>query len=356
MNLEQKKELVFGQPPPPELKGDVTQLLATEKGQRTKKAKKEAPDPYQPCRFLPIFEEALRTDWYYWQERSQLDQDFRSEFAEMVFGPGVEIGWHISITDAGQCLRQVGYKILGEKLGISPSPRHDLEGPVIGQIGSSSHYGFLRLTQRFLEGEREGLFRFYKEPLVYFSGRTDFFFHNPRTGEWQVVEYKTVGNHAFKSLKADKLPNRLKTIGRICSSRPEDYKQVLLYMWAKAQQGYQIGWANIIYINRDSGELKEFMVPWDEKSKQEADQLVEQIRGARNQIDQGILPEPTVESPGVCKFLCDYAHHCDKRKATPGKIGKPPEWAIRRSKEKRIKQTKEIEKAGFDKVRLPGLE
>jgi hypothetical protein len=107
------------------------------------------------------------------------------------------------------------------------------------------------------------------------------------------------------------LPEYLRKTSLIVSPQPEHYKQVILYLWSLVKQGVDVDCGNIIYFNRDTGEMREALVPWNEMTQYDAEQLIEQIKAAKVLIDRGELPKPTVESHYVCASFCPYRIQCE---------------------------------------------
>lgn len=116
---------------------------------------------------------------------------------------------------------------------------------------------------------------------------------------------------------------------------------------------------HFIYINRDTGEVKEAIVGWDAVAQYDAEQLVEKIRQAKLAIERGELPEPTVESSYICSKLCPYRLYCEPgRKFVASGIEKEqkrrPPWVYRKAKEEARQKREEMERLGIVQPQLPG--
>jgi len=289
------EHLVFGQIPP------------GEEAYRRRPTNKKPPDGvglYSLSRFAKVLEEALKQEEKKWQQGEKQNLEQQREILEAIWGKGVEIPQYISPSTASMCLRWVGY----EALNLYPPTPAGPEQRLTMMIGSAAHFSILRMLEKAIRGRQETTFTVEEDNL---SGRVDYFFRNPATGHYQIVEFKTVGRFAFKQITREKLPSYLRSERENYCPQPEHYNQVLLYMWAKRKQGLEVDCANIIYVNRDNGEIKEALVVWNDVTKYDASQLVEKIQEAKACIEKGQLPKPSVESPHICSGFCPYRTHCN---------------------------------------------
>lgn len=310
------ERLEFGKLPPQEATFRRRRQVAT----------KEAPDNQEVFgvyRLKELVQKAILEDWRRLRLEHQGRKEQQQDILRAIWGKEVQIPFSISPSIVAFCLRWVGY----EALGYPPAPPTP-EGNLAMMIGSASHYSLLRAIERVIPGRQEVAFTLEDDNI---SGRIDFILKNPMTGEHQIVEIKTVSDYAFRLITREKLPPELRSTKDIFWPSIEHCKQVILYMWAKRKEGVKVACANIIYINREKGSIKEAIVPWDLASETDALALVEKIKEAKVLIDKGELPPPSVESPHVCRGFCPYRLKCehgqkfaaegvkaDQRKRPPG--------------------------------------
>jgi len=339
------ERLVFGQIPPQE---------AAFRRRRAATTRKRPPNQeiYVSYQLQPLIQKILEIDWQYWQENSQQRRKTQREIFKTIWGEKTEIPTYFSPSLVAHCLRWVGYKALGYK-PAPPSP----ESHLVMMMGSAIHWSFLRTIERQIPSRQETSFTLDEADL---SGRIDCLIRNPKTGEYQILEIKTVGDYPFRQIKRKGLPPELRNTKNIYQPNPEHRNQVLLYMWAKRKEGLNVACANVIYINRNNGETKEALVIWNAKTEYDAEQLVSQVRQAKEAILRGELPQPTVESCYTCAKLCPYRGYCKYgQKFAAGQIKKEqkrrPQWVYRRAKEQAAKKREKMEKLGVVQGKLPGL-
>ena len=338
--------LVFGRIPPQEAAFR----------RRSGAAREERPpsqEIYAPYRLGPLIQKILEADWQYWQENSRQKKEVRREIFRAVWGEDAKIPEYFSPSVIAHCLRWVGYEALRYK-PAPPTP----EAHLVTMMGSAIHWSFLRAIEQQIPSRQETSFTVDEVDL---SGRIDCLFKNPQTEEYQILEIKTVGDYPFRQIKREGLPSELRNTKNIYQPSPEHRNQVLLYMWAKRKGGLNVACANIIYINRDSGEIKEALVVWDAKSEYDAKQLVAQVRQAKEAILRKELPQPTVESSYTCAKLCPYRGYCEYgQKFAARQIKKEqrrrPQWVYRRAREEAERKREEMEKLGVVQAQLPGWE
>ena len=295
----------------------------------------------------------METDWRLWQENSRQRRKTQQEIFKAIWGEGTKIPEYFSPSVVAHCLRWVGYEALGYK-PAPPSP----ESHLVTMMGSAIHWSLLRVIEQQIPSRQETSFTLDEADL---SGRIDCLFRNPQTGEYQILEIKTVGDYPFRQIKREGLPPELRNTKNIYQPSPEHRNQVLLYMWAKRKEGLNVACANIIYINRDSGRIKEALVVWDSKAEYDAEQLVAQIRQAKEAISKGELPQPTVESSYTCAKLCPYRGYCEYgQKFAAGQIKKEqkrrPPWVYRQARKQATAKREEMERLGVVQSQLPGWE
>lgn len=340
-----QERLIFGQLPPQE------QTLRN----RRNAARKEPvanQEVYGVYRFAPIVKEALRQDWESWHNQSGQRRQRQEEVLRSIFGETVKVPDYISPSTASLCLRWVGYEALGH-----PAASPTTEANLAMMTGSAAHYSILKALGRIIPGREETAFTLEEEDI---SGRIDFLFANPITQERQIIEFKFVSDFAFKQVKREGLPDYLRSTKNIYPARPEHRKQVLLYIFAKRKLGTDVACGNIIYVNRNTGEMKEALVLWDALSEQDTLEFVEKIKEAKRRIDQGQLPEPSVESGYVCEKFCPHRSGCDcGRKLAAQGVKKEQKRrskvVYQAAKEGAERKKEQMIRAGLVQGQLPGL-
>lgn len=356
-----KEQLVFGQIP-------AQEQTSRRRRRAARRKTPENQEVYQAFRSLPLIEETLRADWRRWQEQAQQKDNQRQEVLEAIYGPGVKVPEQIHPSTASFCLRWVAYRALGYK-----EAEPEVKSISTMKMGSSIHWSYGRTMKDFLPGEAEASVVVGDPDL---SGRIDYFFANPRwPDQYQILEFKSVSVWGFRQIKREGLPDYLQGTKDIYQPSPEHRKQTLLYMWAKSRHHYNVICANIIYINRSSGEMKEALIPWDALAEYDVEEvLVPQIRqtqaiiedlkkkkAAGQPIDEQELPEPTVESAHVCGRFCPFRGRCEFGQKFAGgevrrKAKRRPQYVYRKLKEDRQQVRGLMEKAGLVQGGLPGFE
>lgn len=341
MTLEQK--LVFGQVPPKE----AVSRRRSEAAQRKPLPNQEV---YGFLRASPFIDEALKREWEDEGKRNaQKRRQDEEGIIEVVLGRKIELPQTIPASTV--CLRWLGYELLGYKPAL-PTP----ESITIMNIGSATHSRLLRITEQHLRGRQETGFDF--EDL---TGRSDFIYEHPLIKKPVIWEYKTVGDYPFRKITREGLPDYLRSTAKIYWPQPEHRNQALLYIWGHRQRQLDIFAAVIVYINRSTGEKKDALVIWDTLAEYDAEQLREKFKEAKARIDQGKLPEPSVESPHICAKQCPFSVHCDYgREFAAGRVKreqkrKPP-WVYRRAREQAAETRRLMEELGLVQPELPGLE
>jgi len=291
-------------------------------------------EAYDPYRISPLIEAVLKADKENWERNDIVRQDiwksiWGEEIDSLSFPP----------SKAAHCPRQLGYKALG----YSEAPLR-LESIMTMGIGTGTHIWLLRKLGFLTPGHHEIKIFDFETPQ---TGKADFVFQNPITSQWQVADLKTVSQAAFNKLNRDKLPQFLRNTKNIVWPFENDLRQILLYMWILEKQGFDVGAGNIFYLNRNSGQTKEAIIPWDSQTKYQTKQYVEKLKKAREKIEKGELPEADPASEWTCQYYCDFSHHCDngRDKAVKKKKKKrPPQWVLKQAKEERAEKEVKAEK------------
>jgi len=248
----------------------------------------------------PLIKIALREESKKWTNST-----YKQDTLEMLkgrWGDNARVIKYFSPSTLSFCLRWVGYQALGEYIPEERKP----ETEIILGLGQSGHYFIEKVLRRFGVSEM---------PVwnneAEMKGRLDFLIKNPITDEYQISDFKFVSSFTFKKIKREGLPDYLRETKDIYNPGLEAKLQVQLYMWMKRQEGYNVTMGNIIYINRNNGQIKECLVPWDAVTEVEVDRFLEDLKKARECIETGKLPEPSVQSKYVCEYLCPYSKYCD---------------------------------------------
>lgn len=287
---------------------------------------KSPPSPNDYLKVLPVIEKAIiysnKEDALFWA----VNKKKKAAFAEAVWGTS-EIKSYVSPSVACNCLRWVGEEAVYDLTGWSKA-ESTVDGMLVLKMGSSIHWAIEKILKSYLPGSQEMTLTNEEANI---SGRMDILMKNPKTGNYQLIELKSIADFAFQQINREKLPDYLRSMDNIYSPKPEHRKQVLLYLWILdkqfAGQGKEIESASIIYIDRDGGKRKEALIPWDSIAKYDAQQFVEQIIEAQKKIEatlvyirenpkpnkqiiEDMLPEPTVESEYICKTFCPFRQSC----------------------------------------------
>ena len=366
INPDRSPALVFGQVP------------HKEAGLRRRQVEKQHPElkpvsVYDNLRVLPVIKQAIvkaeNEESKYWKELKKKKVDF----SESVWG-NAEIKNYVSPSTVCNCIRWVGEEAVAD-LTNRPEAEKTVSNIVILKQGSAFHWALEKILKNYLPASQEMTL---VDEDVNISGRIDVFMKNPKTGKYQLIELKSMADFAFQKLGRTDLPDYLKTTSEIFAPNPEHRRQVLLYMWILDKQlgvqGKELDSASIIYINRDNGEMKESLIPWDSVAKYDAEDFVRQIIEAQKQIDaalnyirntpsfdwqrvEELLPAPTVESKYICEKICPYRLVCrpGRNLAAEGvkKEGKKrPRQVYHMLKQDRLKREQESRSSGVWQEKL----
>jgi len=335
------EKIEFGKPP---LEDAARLRRKREKGAR----QAENLEVYGPYCLGPLIREAVLEDSERYREGRGQFRAESNKILQKVWGEDVALPDRVSPSTIANCLRWVGY----EELGFKPAPR-TFEAEMGMKLGGAGHYAILNILRRFGIKEQVVL-----EDETGISGRLDFIFRHPVTGEYQVLDLKFPGDWGFKQIKREGLPEYLKKTKKIYNPSHEARLQLLIYMGVKRRERLNVTMGNIIYINRDNGKMKECIVPWDALAEYDMKEFLENLAEAREKIQRKKLPEPTVVSEYVCKSFCPYSQHCEEGKqflAEKIKKGKKrrPLWVYREAREQAEKRRQKMIESGFVQPELP---
>lgn len=359
-----ENKLVFGQIPEEE-----ASFRRRSQAARIKPPENQA--IYEYFQAVPLIEKVLKFDWRHWQEEEKQKRTQQQEILEAIYGQGVEVHQQrIHPSTASFCVRWAAYRALE-----FPETEPTVKSILAMKMGSAIHWSLSRIVKNYLPGEAEASFEV-DDPDV--AGRIDFLFPHPRLkGQYQVWEFKSVSDYVFRQIKRKGLPDYLRNTLQIYQPLPEHRQQTLLYMWGKRSQGFNVVCGNIIYINRNNGEMKEALIPWDELARYDVEGddpercLVLQIKEAQVKIEKlrklkqsGVsineeeIPQPTVESSHVCARFCPHRVHCSfGQKYAAGEVRRQikrrPQYVYRKLKQEAQVTRELMEKAGLAQSQLP---
>jgi len=201
------------------------------------------------------------------------------------------------VTDAGKCPRAVWF-------GFKKFPKKDKD-PRVMRVFENGDYTHMRImSSLFSIGAVKAIELALENELV--RGRCDGIV--VINNEPYVLELKSINSFAFKKLERPK---------------PDHIKQLMLYLhYFKIQRGI------FLYENKDTQELKEYMMTYDQKM---AESIVQDFHTLKHFIESNTLPPvPMGLEEWECRF-CDYSEECLKRQnaSKAESLKKPlPEKAI----------------------------
>src|SRR3989344_9561479 len=195
---------------------------------------------------------------------------------------------HFYITDAGKCGRSIFFK-------FKNAPREAMEPRILRLFDHGDHIH--QLIMRSLLSTRD-IHIVASEvdipPQEIISGRADAILSDGK--ELYVLDIKSMNSMGFKSMKEPK---------------EENVEQVQLYL-----HYFRIRNGILLYVNKDTQELKEFMVLYDEAR---ATKLLSIMEALKTRIGSNVIPDrlPTYSQDWQCKY-CPFREECDL--AGPGEI------------------------------------
>jgi CRISPR-associated protein Cas4 len=184
---------------------------------------------------------------------------------------------HFYITDAGKCPRAVYFQ-------FKKIPKKAMDARIL-RVFEHGDYTHLRIISTLFS---LGLVKATEidipnKEIVH--GRADAIVNID--GEPYVVEIKSINSIAF---------------GKLESPDPDHYKQIQLYL-----HYFNIKKGIVIYENKNTQEIKEFAVDYDEKTVQE---VLEKFHVLKAQIQSNIVPSKG-DMGWKCNY-CPYAEECTK--------------------------------------------
>jgi hypothetical protein len=308
---------------------------------------------YDTYKLGPWFEKAIKEDTRSYREARIVKQQTQSRIAREVWGDNVDIPTYVSPSTASNCLRWVGYELLSAEKGFVPK---DLtpEVETVMLMGSGAHW-LMQKKLGVLGGKSE---QSVVDDEGHISGRLDMLLRHPLTGEYMIVDFKFVSSYAFNQIKRANLPSYMRNTKDIYAPKPEHKIQLLLYMWAQRQKGTNIESGHLMYYNRDNGKLKEAVVMWDPETEYEIEEFIQKIKKAVENIDNGELPDPSVQAEFVCAKMCPYLAYCDygqhyaKGEIKNASKTRKPSWVYKQAKQRREQKRQQMENLGIVQPRL----
>lgn len=306
---------------------------------------KETKDPNQDVYKLHLLtqfmEDVVCADEENYRNQRKRWGDTQRKILKKNWGENENPLFTISPSTASNCLRWAGYELSN----LKPRPP-EFKDSLAKMIGSGAHRDIINKLRGYGIGELN--LATSEDPI---SGRLDFIFKNPATQEWQIVDFKFTNDFGFKQITRDGVPDYLRN-SKTYSPSKEARKQILLYMFLARKQGYKVEFGNVIYLNKNTGDVKECLIPWDSVAEHDTNLFLEEIRSAYKTMSEGNLPEPSVESPHICARFCPYTTHCDYgQRFAAGEIKKQkkrrPAWVMKQAKQKAAIKREKMEKAGI---------
>lgn len=187
---------------------------------------------------------------------------------------------HFYITDAGKCPRAIFFK-------FKNAPRKEIEAKVLRMFDHGDHIH--QLIMKSLISTRD-VHVIASEvnipPQELISGRADAVISDGK--EQYVLDIKSMNSMVFKSLLQPK---------------EENIDQIQLYL-----HFFKIPKGILLYVNKDTQELKEFIVKYDKKRAQS---LLNVLNKVKTKINSDIIPSriPSYPDNWQCRY-CQYKKIC----------------------------------------------
>lgn len=185
---------------------------------------------------------------------------------------------HFYITDAGKCGRAIFFK-------FKNVPREKMEARILRLFDHGDYIQMQILNTLFSMGlVRASEVNIPPQELV--SGRADAII--TLNNELYVVDFKSMNSMIFKNLKEPK---------------EENVNQIQLYLhYFKIPKGI------LLYISKDTSELKEFVIKYDPAL---ARVLLKSLETLKTKIDKDVVPERLADYPDnwQCQY-CQFREIC----------------------------------------------
>jgi len=192
---------------------------------------------------------------------------------------------HLYVTDAGKCPRAVYFSMKD-----APKEPYDARSLRSFENGDHTH---IRLTSALFSLGIVCAVEVAIPPNETLHGRADAIVRID--GSPYVVEFKSINRYAFEN--------------RLARPDPDHLKQLQLYLhFFKLPKGI------LVYENKDTQDLKEFVVEYDNALVARTLAELGEIRGY---VERGVVPS---KPDGIEPWRCDYCPY----KATCAKVERPP--------------------------------
>ena len=201
---------------------------------------------------------------------------------------------HFYVTDAGKCPRSIFYK-------FKNAPAEKMEANILRLLDHGDYIQMHILSNLFSLGiVRASEVRIPPQEMI--SGRADAVI--TLENELYVIDVKGINSNTFKPLNEPK---------------PDNVNQIQLYL-----HYFQIPRGILLYVNKNTLELKEFFVPYE---KDYCEKLIADLKVLKEKIDKNIIPSRIGEYPFdyQCRY-CQFKEVC--RMSGPNEI----EWVEFRKK------------------------
>ncbi len=183
---------------------------------------------------------------------------------------------HFYITDAGKCSRAIFFK-------FKNVPREQMEPRVLRMFDHGDYIQMQILSSLFSLGiVRASEVKIPPQELI--SGRADAIV--TLNNELYVVDFKSMNSMIFKNLEQPKEDN---------------VNQIQLYL-----HFFKIPKGILLYVNKDTLELKEFLVEYNQTIAQK---LLKDLADLKMKIDSDIIPQRVLNYPK--DWQCQYCQFKD---------------------------------------------
>jgi len=187
---------------------------------------------------------------------------------------------HFYITDAGKCPRAVFFK-------FKKAPAEEMEPRILMMFDHGNHIHQLVMKPLLgIRGVQVVAAEVNIPPQELISGRADAILSDGK--DLYVLDIKSINGQIFKSLDEPK---------------EEHLNQIQLYLhFFKQKKGI------LLYVNKDTQELREFPVDYDSKIAQD---LLGQLSELKTKIDKNIIPPriPVWPENWQCQY-CQFKEIC----------------------------------------------
>lgn len=201
---------------------------------------------------------------------------------------------HFYITDAGKCPRAIFFK-------FKKVPREEMEARVLRMFDHGDYIHRLILNTLFSLGiVRSSEISIPPQEII--SGRADAII--TLNNDIYIIDIKSMNSMVFRSLTQPK---------------EENIDQIQLYL-----HFFKISKGILLYVNKDTQELKEFLVQYDEIRSQA---LLADLSNLKVKIDSDVIPQriPGYPNEWQCQY-CQFKEIC----STAG--GDEVAWGILKQK------------------------